>query len=975
MRKNDWHPLASTFGRGRRFGAILLWLCIVPLSYGYAQQKAPLSITGVELKKLGEQLNILLILDSTPIYEISANLKQKSLLVKLKNAKIAFPDGKTERLFNDPLIEGIQFVQEGPDVWVKFKTRVDDLNYDVARVKTPGVLEIEFRKTLEVEPLPPPPRPPSLRLLGVRFGMHPPDFSRATFLVSKEPRILIRHDKAQKSTTIRFSDTHPMPGLEETIPEYDDKRIRYVKISKDPNQTFITIDSSTDGLTIKEMFLNDPPRWVVDFYGTPKEKIEAVATDEEEVVEVDEEKAKKAALLAEKEKKRRLRRETVIKSSYDTAEKAFRDGRYKEAIDLFRSTYRIARDNVADFKDELNPLAIQGLFRVADAMYAMLERRGGTNYHQAITAYETGIRIAQESNFPSDLIPHAYFRIGRSYQKMNFHHEANLQYTKLQERFPGSLQASESNFWKAFNQIDRREWRLAIRDFREYLRASPSPKFLARAHYKMAEAYYELKDYFKAKEGFDRGRAIDPKYPEGDPALLFHMGETYYETKDFATAREVFGILLQKYPDADYSKLVALRLGDFLRDEGKEEEAIEVYKNAISGFSRDLALLGKMRIANILSKRPYTEDYKEALKTYDEIIKLYTDSLQFEEAMLRKGLTLTLFGEYIPAIEALEAFAEKFPNNIYVQRGVVQETINENVKGLIDQYFQEKDYLAVTGVDRDYKSLYLDKFPFDTTLFQIGVSYHRLGLFEDALVMYNRLIKEGSPPIQELSRFQAANALAEKRDLPQSRDKFKEFMKLYPESRYDADILKRLAETYRQNRQYTEAAAVYEEAIRKYAQDKDPLKAEVAPSLYYELANLYNDLGRYVDSSQAYDKTIRSYYHPLISKDTPSYVILSHFFKADMLFNVKRDDEALQSYEKALSLYSDREDPDIVERIQWARYQMGVIYQRTGREQKALAIFKKLMEEEAEDKLWKKLAGESHQILTRRLAYEDYLNQ
>ena len=40
--------------------------------------------------------------------------------------------------------------------------------------------------------------------------------------------------------------------------------------------------------------------------------------------------------------------------------------------------------------------------------------------------------------------------------------------------------------------------------------------------------------------------------------------------------------LLQKYPKADFSKLVALRLGDFLRDEGKEDEAIQTYKNAIA---------------------------------------------------------------------------------------------------------------------------------------------------------------------------------------------------------------------------------------------------------------------------------------------------------------------------------------------------------------------------------------------------------
>ena len=50
------------------------------------------------------------------------------------------------------------------------------------------------------------------------------------------------------------------------------------------------------------------------------------------------------------------------------------------------------------------------------------------------------------------------------------------------------------------------------------------------------------------------------------------------ENAEYVTAREIFKELLQKYPSADFSKLVAIRLGDFLRDEGKEDEAIKAYK-------------------------------------------------------------------------------------------------------------------------------------------------------------------------------------------------------------------------------------------------------------------------------------------------------------------------------------------------------------------------------------------------------------
>ena len=57
---------------------------------------------------------------------------------------------------------------------------------------------------------------------------------------------------------------------------------------------------------------------------------------------------------------------------------------------------------------------------------------------------------------------------------------------------------------------------------------------------------------------------------------------------------------------------------------------------------------------NIKSKRPHTGEYLEAIKIYNEITRLYPDTIQAEEAMLRHGLTLTLYGFYTDAIKVLE---------------------------------------------------------------------------------------------------------------------------------------------------------------------------------------------------------------------------------------------------------------------------------------------------------------------------------
>ena len=967
--------------RSARFWKLWVWNWILFPSILCAQTAETSTIRTVELQRAGQQLNVYLFFNSLPVYEIYENLDKEVLLFKFKNTKVGFRNGQQEQLYNDPILEGIRFSEENNEMWAQFKLRTADLAFSIEPDAEPGVLIVEFHRKIEVEPLDSPPAAPTLKLTAVRFSNRPPDFSRATFFFekSKEPRMFFRQDKDRKETTIRFSDTYPADNLE--IPPYQDVRIRFDKIETDVNQTFITIDSTTGPLEVKEMFRLDPPRWIIDFFGEPGQAPPEplVTVPEEEMTEEQKAAAAEAEQKAQRERIALARRSNAVRELYNLGERELLEGRDDPALSLFLEAYRLGKSQQAQFGDDLDALAMQALFRQADTIYKMLERENAPNYHPAITAYETAIRVAEANNFESDLLPHAYLQVGQSYRRMQFYDDANQTFDILQKKFPNTLEAAEANFWRAVGLVDQREWQRAIDSFREYLRAGASPKHLAAAHYKMAEAFYQLGRFAKAREGFERARSIDRNYPESDPTLLFHMGETYYEMADFATAREVFTTLLEKYPQADFSKLVALRLGDFLRDEGKEEEAIEVYLQAATSFKPELAVLAQMRIANILAQRPYSQDYQEALEIYESIINLRGDSPLKEEALLRKGLTLTAFGRYQEAIQALEVFAETFPNNRYVQRGVIQENIDENLKGLVDSFFQRNNYLGIVGVYEDFKKQYFSDFPFDITLFQIGVAYQALGLFNEALQVLESLTGRAESPLQELGNFQEALVLAEKGDVEASKEALIRFILQYPDSPYNADANKQLAEVYKQGREYLEAIEVYEQTIRQYAQEggNNLLRAEVVPELYYELGNLYNELGRHANAEEAYRQVPQNFFHPVvgeIGKEVPFYVALSYFLKADMLFEMRRDREALEGYQNAIALYAESTHPDIVERIHWAQYKMGIIYQREGQEQKALAIFKELMEQEG-NPLWKRLATENHDLLMRQLAYEDYLRE
>ena len=669
-------------------------------------------------------------------------------------------------------------------------------------------------------------------------------------------------------------------------------------MTTDPNQVFVTLSQIASDFKLEKDELSDPARWVIRIYGQPI--FQDIAIEEEDSSLTPDEAAKL-------DREKRVRN-AEIRAAYQQGESHFRKSEYDLAIEQFQKAYAAGKNGVGIFEDEWNPLAIQSLFRIADTKYTQLERRRGRNYHQAIDDYTTAIRVANSTKIAKDLIPHAQFRIGRSYQQMRFSQEANTSYELLRRDFPSSYEAQESSFWQALNQIARREWGQAILQFEEYLKAMPNPKFIHIAYYKIAQAYYQQQKFLEARDFFDRARALDSRYVQEDPMLLFHMGETYYENAYYDVAREIFQLLLDRYPDADFSKFVALRLGDFLRDEGKEDEAIAAYSNAIRSYSLEIALMGKLRIANIQAERPYSDEYRQALRTYDEIITLYPDSPQVEEAKLRKGLTLTLYGAYREAIAALEGFMEEYPQSVYVRRNIIQENIDENLKGLVDRAYQRQDDLGVVTIYRDYQAKYLLNFRFDTTLFQVAHAHQKLGFHNEAMDLYRFLESRVEGPMLELLQLQAAETLIQADDFQQARDQLARFLQRYPDSDYDADVRKKLADVYKQAKEFESAALVYEQAIEKYEQDTDLLQAEVVPELYYELGLMYEEMGRYTEAAEAFQKSIATYNHPLIEPDVPNYVVQSHFRAAEMLYKVRNDERALAQYDQAIVTYTNWPD-------------------------------------------------------------------
>ena len=134
-------------------------------------QEEPMSISGVELLRKGEQVSITLQTSGKPVYELNENLKARTLVVKFRNTKAAFADGRRDRLFNDPQVEGIRFLDMEPDTWAQFKLRKDDLIFDMVPGSNPGQLVFRFRPLIQLPPVTLPPDPEPATIASGGFGL------------------------------------------------------------------------------------------------------------------------------------------------------------------------------------------------------------------------------------------------------------------------------------------------------------------------------------------------------------------------------------------------------------------------------------------------------------------------------------------------------------------------------------------------------------------------------------------------------------------------------------------------------------------------------------------------------------------------------------------------------------------------------------------------------------------------------------
>lgn len=111
----------------------------------------------------------------------------------------------------------------------------------------------------------------------------------------------------------------------------------------------------------------------------------------------------------------------------------------------------------------------------------------------------------------------------------------------------------------AFSKLQEKNHQEAIDGFDGFLAQYPNHDYSDNALYWMGEAYYDVQNYGKALECFQK---VVTLYPSGNkvPDSLLKSGLCYANSGDAATAREIMGQLLAAYPTTRAANIAQKKL-------------------------------------------------------------------------------------------------------------------------------------------------------------------------------------------------------------------------------------------------------------------------------------------------------------------------------------------------------------------------------------------------------------------------------
>ena len=685
------------------------------------------------------------------------------------------------------------------------------------------------------------------------------------------------------------------------------------------------------------------------------------ANDQEEEVRIIETLNSDKEIMTKESKPENEAGKHQEKSTYNDLQNLFQEKKYDECLSGLNSFIEEFQEN--GFKE-------QAAFLIGDC-YFKLAGKDESNYQLALDAYRAALRQDPDSNIAA----YGWFMIGESYRNIGLYYEAEASYSHVINKYSDSEFAVKSMLGKAKAVFQQKKYRKVISDLEKLLDRYPEGDFIKEVVFLIAISYHQIGDIAMAKNNYEKVVARWPDYPNTHPKILHGIGKVYYESDNFDLARKYLFKAINLFPGEDINSEIIVTIGDSYFKEEREKMAMKMYLEAsflYPGSKGDL--MGRQRIANFMVEKPEDDikyflfgnegDLKlesypwmesQPLEIYRRIIEEHPLTVQAKNALQKTGDYYLKNGNYHKATTTYKRLLDDHPGIPLSDR--TYSALYKSFSGSMNSYYEQNKYLSLINTYQINQNPYLEKFKNGNTLLKIGESYEKLGLFAEALELYQKIsrLKE----FEENAKLRRGEVYLMLGDYSNAERVLCQFTLDFPDSHLLPAAEHALADTLYLRGEFKRAIPLYLSSHKKEPKN-------IHPRSYFCLGNSFKHLGMFSQAVDAYRNSIRTQTKDGENESSPEFIVECYFQIADNLFNEQRYQDALEAYLSAIKIYPQDK------KSLWARYQTGRCYEKMGMGREARNIFGKMISTSS-DKFWREAARAGKNEIYLKEKYRNYL--
>jgi len=394
--------------------------------------------------------------------------------------------------------------------------------------------------------------------------------------------------------------------------------------------------------------------------------------------------------------------DSQMKSLYDTAEKAFSEKKYKEAIDIYTKVLEEAGKPGMKTTDIASDFINIVKYKIASC-YAELGQQTGdfAMYKKSLEIIPEVYNSAKAEKMKVSLL----FLWGQNYYKVKQYEDAETKFKELLKEYPDNELAGSTYYSLGILYNQQRQYDSAREAFRAVVDKFPNSEYAADSQYYIADCFLREGNYNQAYEEYQKVQSGDPmmiaqaryysclsllragrnqealtayqKFTVDFPdnvftiAAYFDIGAIYSRLKEYEKANENYEQAILHARDDITKGVIQFEIGNNYFSAESYQSAIKAYQKLIDQYPKSNDIQdARFLIAESLWG---IKDYKNALNAYNEILKDNTMGGYADKATYRIGEYYNQMGNKETALEWYQKAVNNYPKSPIVKDAVLGE--------------------------------------------------------------------------------------------------------------------------------------------------------------------------------------------------------------------------------------------------------------------------------------------------------------